>query len=171
MEEIEKDAGYQSWKDKINFNTVAALFLLVFSVAAFILIPYQIETPKLFMGRSLMYMTPSLFPRLSIIALFILSLWYLTHSFRIKEKNLFREIGKKSYIRVLVTFAVAVGYALLFEPLGFVLASALMVAILTVYYGNRNVVIILLVLAGAPLAIYFIFTTVLKVSLPGGLLF
>jgi len=171
MEATKNTAGNQSWKDKINFNTVAALCLIAFSVTAFLLIPYQIEKPKLFMGRSLMYMTPSLFPRLSIIALFILSLWYLTHSFQIKEKNLFREIGKKSYIRVLVTFVVAAGYALLFEPLGFVLASALMVAILTVYYGNRNVVIILLVLAGAPLAIYFIFTSVLKVSLPEGLLF
>ena len=171
MEETKNDAGFQSWKDKINFNTVAALFLITFSVAAFLLIPYQIEKPKLFMGRSLMYMTPSLFPRLAVIALFILSVWYLTHSFKIKEKNLFREIGKKSYIRVLVTFVVAVGYALLFEPLGFVLASALMVAILTVYYGNRNIVIIVLVLAGAPLGIYFIFTHVLKVSLPEGLLF
>ena len=171
MKETEKDAGLQSWKDKVNFNTVAALFLIVFSIAAFLLIPYQIEKPKLFMGRSLMYMTPSLFPRLSIIGLFILSVWYLTHSFGIKEKNLFRELGKNSYIRVLVTFVVTVGYALLFEPLGFVLSSALMVAILTIYYGNRNVFIILLVLAGAPLTIYVIFTHVLKVSLPEGLLF
>ena len=118
-----------------------------------------------------MYMTPSVFPRLSIVGLFIFSVWYLTHSFEIEEKNLFKELGKNSYIRVLVTFAVTVGYALLFEPLGFVLSSALMVAILTIYYGNRNVFIILLVLAGAPLTIYYIFTYVLKVSLPEGLLF
>ncbi|MEW6673101.1 MAG: tripartite tricarboxylate transporter TctB family protein [Thermodesulfobacteriota bacterium] len=171
MDEIKTDPGLQTWKDKINFNTVAAICLTVFSIAAFLLIPYQIEEPKLFMGRSLMYMTPSLFPRLSIIGLFILSIWYLTHSFEIKEKNLFREIGKNGYIRVLVTFGVTVGYALLFEPLGFVLSSALMVAILTIYYGNRNIFIIVLVLAGAPLGIYFIFTHVLKVSLPEGLLF
>jgi len=171
MEKTTSDANSQSWKDKINFNTVAALFLIIFSIAAFILIPYQIEKPKFFMGRSLMYMTPSVFPRLSIVGLFIFSVWYLIHSFEIKEKNLFRELGKNSYIRVLVTFVVTVGYALLFEPLGFVLSSALMVAILTIYYGNRNVFIILLVLAGAPLTIYFIFTHVLKVSLPDGLLF
>jgi len=175
MEEAKGGADFRSclriWKDRINFNTVAALFLIVFSVTAFLSIPSQIEEPRLFMGRSLMYMTPSFFPRLSIIALFILSVWYLTHSFAIKEKNLFRKVGRKSGIRVLMTFFVAVGYALLFEPLGFVLSSALMAATLTVYYGNRNFFIILLVLAGAPLAIYFTFTQVLKVSLPEGVLF
>ena len=171
MEESKKDAGLQSWKDKINFNTVVALFLIVFSITAFILIPYQIEKPKLFMGRSLTTLTPSLFPRLGIIALFILSVSYLFQSTRFNEKNLFKELDVRSFSRVIVTLIVFVGYALLFEPLGFVLSSALMVAILTIYYGNRNILVALLVMVGAPLAIYFIFTHTLQVSLPEGLLF
>lgn len=171
MEETKKDAGLQSWKDRINFNTVVAIILIVFSVTAFILIPYQIEKPKLFMGRSLTTLTPSLFPRLSIIALFVLSVFYLFYSTQLIEKNLFKELGGKSLIRVLVTIVVFLGYALLFEPLGFVLASAVMVAVLTIYYGNRNILVGLIVVLGAPLAIYFIFTHALQVSLPEGLLF
>ena len=171
MEETKQDAGLQSWKDKINFNTVVALILVVFSIAAFILIPYQIEKPKLFMGRSLTTLTPSLFPRLSIIALFILSVFYFFQSTQLNEKNRFKELGAGSFTRVVVTMVVFVGYALLFEPLGFVLSSALMVAILTIYYGNRNILVTLIVVVGAPLAIYFIFTHSLQVSLPEGLLF
>jgi len=171
MEETNKDAGFQSWKDRINFNTVVAIILIVFSVTAFILIPYQIEKPKLFMGRSLSNLTPSLFPRLSIIALFILSVFYLFYSTQLIEKNLFKELGANGLIRVLVTIVVFLGYALIFEPLGFVLASALMVAFLTIYYGNRNILVGLIVVIGAPLAIYFIFTHALQVSLPEGLLF
>ena len=171
MPEAKNDSGLGSWKEKINFNTVVAVILMVFSVTAFILIPYQIEKPKLFMGRSLSTLTPSLFPRLSIVALFILSVFYFFQSNRFNEKNLFKELGAGSFTRVLVTIVVFIGYALLFEPLGFVLSSALVVAVLTIYYGNRNILITLAVVIGAPLAIYFIFTHTLQVSLPGGLLF
>jgi putative tricarboxylic transport membrane protein len=171
MQEGKTVSALESWKRKINFNTAVAIILIVFSITAFILIPYQIEKPKLFMGRSLSTLTPSLFPRLSIIALFILSVFYLIHSTRLAEKNLFKELGTRSFTRVVVTIAVFVGYALLFEPLGFVLSSALVVAVLTIYYGNRNILVTLIVVVGAPLAIYFIFTHALQVSLPEGLLF
>jgi len=171
MQKTIREANPHSWKEKINFNTVVAIVLIVFSITAFILIPHQIEKPKLFMGRSLSTLTPSLFPRISIIALFILSVFYLFHSTHLNEKNRFKELGVGSFTRVIVTMVVFIGYALLFEPLGFVLSSALMVAILTFYYGNRNILVTLLVVVGAPLAIYFIFTHTLQVSLPEGLLF
>lgn len=166
-----ENSGSKNWKSNINFNTIAAIGLLVFSIAAFLLIPYQIEKPKLFMGRSLSSLSPSLFPRLTIIGLFILSIWYIAASTRMKEKNLFRELDVRSWVRILVTLAVFAAYALLFEPLGFVISSALVVGFLTVYYGNRNILIILLVMTGAPLLIYYIFTHALQVSLPDGILF
>ena len=171
MQETENNSALKSWKEKINFNTVVAIILIVFSITAFILIPYQIEKPKLFMGRSLSTLTPSLFPRLSIIALFILSVFYFFQSTQFREKNLFKELDARSSTRVVVTIVVFVAYALLFEPLGFVLSSALVVAVLIIYYGNRNILITLTVVIGAPLAIYFIFTYTLQVSLPEGPLF
>ena len=163
--------SFQSWKDRINFNTVAAVCLIIFSIVAFILIPYQIEKPQLFMGRSLSNLSPSLFPRVSIIALFIFSVGYFIISFRLKEKNLFKELNRNSYARVLVTYIVFALYAVSLEPLGFILSSALMVSFLMFYYGNRNLIIFFSVLIGAPLAIYYIFTRLLQVSLPEGLLF
>jgi putative tricarboxylic transport membrane protein len=163
--------NFQSYKDRINFNTIVSIFLIVFSIVAFFLIPYQIEKPKLFMGRSLMQMEPSLFPRVSIVGLFILSVFYLMNSVKLNEKNLFRELEKQYYLRILVSFVIFVAYALLIEPLGFVLSSALMVGSLSFYYGNRNLIIFFLILIGAPLIIYFLFTRLLRVSLPEGLLF
>ena len=171
MEKSPDYADHPSWKDRSNFNTIVAICLIVFSIVAFLLIPYQIEKPKLFMGRSLSNMTPSLFPRLSIVGLFILSVWYLIHSFQLNEKNLFKELGASNYIKGVVTLAVFMAYALLFEPLGFVLSSALVVGFLTIYYGNRNLIIVFIVLTGIPLVVYFVFTRLLKVSLPEGLLY
>lgn len=161
----------QSWKDRVNFNTIVSIFLILFSVAAFVLVPYQIEKPKLFMGRSLTNLEPSLFPRVSIIALFVLSVWYLTHSFQLKEENCFKELNRSSSVRVLVTYIVFALYAVLLELLGFIASSALMVCFLMYYYGNRNLIIFLTVFISAPLAIYYIFTRILKVSLPEGILF
>ena len=166
MEEKKNGTEGTTWREKVNFNTVTALLLLIFSVAAYLLIPYQIEKPRAIFGRQLMSLEPTLFPRLAIAGLFLLSLWFLTHSYQIREKNLFKELGRKGLVRVLVTFLVSLGYALLFEPLGFVLASALMVLILTIYFGNRNVFLILAVTVGAPLVVYYLFTAALKVSLP-----
>lgn len=171
MEETTQKHDEQPWRARFNFNTFVALGLILFSVTAFLLIPYQIEQPKLFMGRSMSSLSPSLFPRLAIIGLFILSAFYLFYSSRMTEKNLFKEIGAKGLTRILVTLAVFTAYALLFETLGFVLSSALVVGSLTVYYGNRNIFIILGVMSGAPLIIYYIFTHALQVSLPSGLLF
>jgi len=68
--------------------------------------------------------------------------------------------------RVGVIFLICLGYALLFEPLGFILSSGLMVLATTVFLGNRHVPMILGVVVGAPLIVYYLFTWALKVSLP-----
>jgi putative tricarboxylic transport membrane protein len=165
-----KDTGNRSWRERINFNTQVAIFLILFSILFYVLIPYQIEKPKLFLGRALTGMKPTLFPHLTMIGLLGLSVWYFFHSFKLQEKNLFRELDRRSVARVTVTFAIMVGYALLLEPLGFVLSSALMVGAFTLYLGNRNLFILFGVIILIPLVIFLIFTRALHVSLPEGFL-
>ena len=154
-----------SWQ-RINFNTVAAIIFIVLWTVIFFIIPYQIQKPMLFMGRSLMGLKPTLFPRLATLTLIGLSIWYLIISLRINEKNLFKEVAKEGYFRIIVSLVSFVAYALLFEPLGFVVSSTLVAGTLTTFYGNRNILIGILVSLGAPLGIYFVFTRLLKVSLP-----
>jgi putative tricarboxylic transport membrane protein len=170
-ERTKKNTGNPSWKERINFNTKAAIFLILFSVAFYVLIPYQIAKPKLFMGRALMGMKPTLFPRLTMLGLLGLSVWYFIYSFSLKEKNFFKELNRKILTRIVVALIIFLAYALLLEPLGFVLSSALMAGTLTLYLGNRNIFILFLVIIVIPLAIFFIFTRALHVSLPEGLLF
>ncbi len=52
------------------------------------------------------------------------------------------------------------------EPLGFVTASALMLAVLTTFYGNRNIVLGVAVSVAFPVAVYLLFTRALLVYLP-----
>jgi len=159
-------AADKSWKKKINFNTILALFFILFSVTFYILIPYQIEKPKLFMGRALDAMEPTVFPRLSIIFLFAMSVWYLIFSFYFTEENFFKKLGARAYVKVLITLLIAFAFTQLFETLGFVLSGILAVSALTIFFGNRNIYVIGIVGIGAPVAVYFIFTRLLRVSLP-----
>jgi hypothetical protein len=61
---------------------------------------------------------------------------------------------------------VFLAYAIFFERLGFVISSMLMVGILAPYYGYRNWLVYILALVGIPSIVYYMFTSVLKVSLP-----
>lgn len=155
-----------SWYRRVNYNTVVAMVFLILWTIMFFTIPYQIQKPTLFMGRSLMGLKPTLFPQIAILSLIVLNLWYLAVSFRIKDKSLFTEVTRQGYFRIGVSLVVFCAYALLFEHLGFVLCSALVAGTLSTFYGNRNVLVGILVSVGVPLGIYFVFTRLLKVSLP-----
>ncbi len=153
-------------KTKINFNVIAALFFLLFSIAFYLLIPYQIAKPKLVMGRALVDMQPTFFPRIIMVVLLCLSVWYLIQSFRLKENNLFREGPAKIYIKSAVSILVFLAYALLFERVGFVLSSMLVLGFLPLYYGYRNILAYVLSVIGLPWVVYFLMVRVLKISLP-----
>jgi len=158
--------GTQSWRSRLNYNTVTAVVFIILWSVMFIIVPLQIQKPMMFMGRSLMGLKPTLFPRLATLALIGLNVWYLFISFRIDEKNGFKAISKDGYFRVVATLVVFFAYALLFEPLGFVLSSVLVAASLSTYFGNRSIPVGIAVSLGVPLSIYFVFTRLLKVSLP-----
>ena len=166
VETVKGPRGKLPWKEKINFNVIGALFFLVFSIIFYLLIPYQIAKPKLVMGRALVEMDPTFFPRLTMVLLMGLSVWYLIKSFRLKENNLFRELPVKMYIKTAVSVGVFLAYALLFEHLGFVVSSMLVLCILPYYYGYRNAFFQVLALVAVPVTVYFLLTRVLKVSLP-----
>jgi putative tricarboxylic transport membrane protein len=77
---------------------------------------------------------------------------------------------QRPWTRVVVT-AIAVGvYASALRPLGFVLASVLLVGGLTFYYGYRNHVLNLTVAVAIPLLFYLVLTRLMTINLPAGLL-
>lgn len=162
----ENISSNDSWYHRINYNTIAAIILLIFWTIMFFTIPYQIQKPMLFMGRTLMGLKPTLFPQIATLSLIVLNIWYLIISFRIKDKSLFSQVTRQGYFRIIASLVVFVAYALLFEHLGFVLSSMLVAGTLSTFYGNRNILIGIVISVGVPLGIYFVFTRLLKVSLP-----
>lgn len=153
-------------KKKWNFNTTIALLLIVFWGGVYFLIPYQIAKPRLFLGRSLMGLEPTLFPTISIVLIICLSFWYLFVSKTIQEVNELIRMDKAQIIKTVVTIAAFFAYTQMFDRFGFIISTILFACPLTIYFGSRKPITIVLVSVVCPVSIYLLFSTLMHVYLP-----
>ena len=167
MEPPAKNSAHPNFSLKsLNFNGVAALLFAAFGIVLFFITPYQVEKPVVVFGQSLNALDPTLFPRLVALGIFGLGVWYFVKSFSLQERNRFRDLDRDGWINVAVSLVAFTLYALLMEPLGFILSSVLLVGGLSIFYGVRAPLLIAVVSIGIPVAIYFVFTRMLQVFLP-----
>ena len=164
--ETTKRNGKPGWPGRLNFNIVVAAFFILFSILFLAIIPYQIEKPLIILGHVQAGLIPTLFPRVTAILLLLVSVWYLISAFSLKETNFLKEIDKSGLVNIAVTVVALLMYALTMESLGFVISSAILVVILTSFYGNRNISIAVLSSIVVPIGIYYLFTKLLLVFLP-----
>ena len=156
---------------RLSVHACVALGLFVLSLVFYLLIPYQIEKPKLLMGRSLMAMEVTLFPSIAAIGLCATSALSFLLSLRHPEENPFAgmklgEFGKMAgFLAILFLFATA------FEPVGYVVSGVIVTGVLSRYLGNRNPIALALLALGVPVAVYLVFTRMLSTSLPEGILY
>lgn len=151
---------------RINFNTVLAAACVLFSIFLFAVIPSEVERPPVLFGVSSQGLDPAFFPYVVATCFLIVGLWYLYTSFSLNDVNGFRGLTRHNYISIAFTVAMFVVYAAILIPLGFVLSSALVVAVLAVFYGARHWLTIALVAIGVPAVVYVVFRRLLTVALP-----
>ena len=151
---------------KLNINSGVALGCIALGISIWVLIPYQVEEPPAFFGQSSSGISPKLFPRIAAAGLMVTGIAYLVASLRMNEPNLIRELPGSAYLNVAVALGAMIAYVALLLPLGYALSSALVAISISVFYGSRSLLGIGIVGVGAPLAIYYLFTRVLSVSLP-----
>ncbi len=144
----------------MNVQTYIALGLLVISIAFYLSIPYQVAKPKLLFGRAVMDMGPDLFPRIAAIRLAAASVLAFIQGLVAPEKNPFKDIIPRARRDI----------AIAFEPLGFIIASICFTAGLSVYLGNRNIVMVTILSVGVTSAVFLVFTNLLHIALPEGVL-
>ena len=157
--------------ERLNVHAYVALGFFVLSLIFYFLIPYQIEKPKLLLGRALMDMEVTLFPSIAAIGLCAMSALSFVISFLNPEENPFKGL-KWSYFGKMTGFLVILyAFALMFEPLGYLISGVIITGVLSFYLGNRNPVALILLAFGVPTAVYFVFTRGLLISLPEGVLY
>ncbi len=159
------DAEHQRGR-RVNFNTVLAAGCVLFAIFLFAVIPSEVERPPLLFGVKSGGLDPAFFPDLVAACFLLVGLLYTAASLSLNDANGFRGLKRENYFSVGFTVVMFVVYAAILVPLGFVLASALVVAALSVFYGARHWLTILLVALGVPAVVYVVFRRVLAVALP-----
>ncbi len=151
---------------RINFNTVLAGGCVLFAIFLFAVIPSEVERPPVLFGQKSNGLDPAFFPHLVAACFLIVGLWYLCASFRLNDVNGFRGLKRDNYLSVAFTTLMFIVYAAILQPLGFVVSSALTVAVLSIFYGARHWITIVIVALGVPGIVYVVFRRVLAVALP-----
>ena len=151
---------------RINFNTVLAAACVLFSIFLFLVIPSEVERPPVLFGTASAALDPAFFPELVAAGFMLVGLCYLYTSFRLNDANGFRGLKRSNYVSIGFTTVMFIVYASILQPLGFILASALVVAVLSTFYGARHWLTIVLVAIGVPAVVYVVFRRVLTVALP-----
>lgn len=163
------DDGRKSGADhryRFNFNTGFGIFFVAFSVLLAVITPGQIEKPLIVLPSNAGDLKPTLFPYLVAAGFFFLGIWLIFKSFSLQERNLIRELDRWAIVNVVVTLAAMTAYGPLMMTLGFVVSSAIMIAFLSTFFGNRNFSLALLVSIGIPMAIFYVFSHLLVTYLP-----
>jgi hypothetical protein len=151
---------------RFNFNTVFGILFFVLSVVLFLIIPGQIEKPLVVFAANENELEPKLFPQLVAAGFGVLGLWLFFRSFSIRERNQVKDLDRGAIINVAVTLLIMAAYGPMMMEIGFVVSSALVIAFLSTFFGNRNFYLTGLVSVAVPVAIFFIFTKFLATYLP-----
>lgn len=169
---------------------------LVFSIAsgiaalaAIVALPALVAKPKLLFGRSLSAIEPTLFPKIiltMILLLSVLAAVFALIGLRRKQKfsiqanslvsaevgtddnetNNESGIAENPLFKVTVFFVVLVAYGLMLKPLGFLISSFIVITVVSLLLGNRNWFQIIPFALISPICLYLLATRVLLVSLP-----
>lgn len=152
---------------RIDPEIVVGAVLLLLSTLGLIFMGVLVAPPKILFGRSLTAIPPSLFPALVLGGLAVLSAILLIQRMRRPEGiRIPRAQQNSGQRRAVWLFAIMTVYALTMGPVGFLISSALSMAVIAFLIGNRSLAQIGLVSTLSPVVLYLIATRLLAVSLP-----
>ncbi len=167
MNSSNKTAGAdESQIHRFSFNTGFGFGFIAFSIILFAIIPTQIDKPLIVLPGSENELQPTLFPQLIAAGFGLLGIWLSFRSFSIRETNEVRLLARSAVTNVCITLAVMALYGPVMMMIGFVVSSALVISILSTFFGNRNYALTAVVSIGVPVAIYYTFTKILVTYLP-----
>ncbi len=140
---------------KIGELLVGALFLTAAAMAFVLAGNLQSTTNAADPG-------PAAYPRLMATLMGLCALTVMVQAVR----SPFTPVGGGKWMLALVTFAIAVVYLLLFEPLGYLISTAALIVVMLLLGGVRNLVQLVAVPVAYVATTYYLFSSVLMLQLP-----
>lgn len=149
-------------KFKIKTNLVTGIVMGLFSAFMLIVMPQQVRVPAFDSGAP----SPRIIPGICLVVTLLCSIILIVQSLVFKKEKIVVFDWEKEKPAILLIAALCI-YVFLIIKIGFILASAIIFSLVLFYCGERKPFIYIFTIVMA-VGIFFLFTNVFHVSLPGG---
>ena len=152
--------------DKFSPNLLCGIISILFGIFIYYKIPTEVEKPVLIFGQSSSEIDPQIVPTIVALMFLIFGLYTAFYEKDTKISNSWPKVTKQILINISTTIICLILYSILFEYLGFVISSVLLILSLGTFMGNVNFKYITVISILFPLSIFFLFVNVMHVFLP-----
>ena len=152
--------------NKFSPNLLSGLISILFEIFIYYKIPTEVEKPVLIFGQSSSEIDPQIVPTIVALMFLIFGLYTVFYEKDAKISNSWPKVTKQILINISTTIICLILYSILFEYLGFVISSVLLILSLGTFMGNVNFKYLTVISILFPLSIFFLFVNVMHVFLP-----
>ena len=152
--------------NKLSPNLLSGVISILFGLFIYYKIPTEVEKPVLIFGQSSSEIDPQIVPTIVALMFLIFGLYTVFYEKDVKISNSWPKVTKQILINISTTIIYLILYSILFEYLGFVISSVLLILSLGTFMGNVNFKYITVISILFPLSIFFLFVNVMHVFLP-----
>ena len=152
--------------DKFSPNLLCGVISILFGIFIYYKIPTEVEKPVLIFGQSSSEIDPQIVPTIVALMFLIFGLYTVIYEKNAKILNSWPKVTKQILINISTTIICLILYSILFEYLGFVISSVLLILSLGTFMGNVNFKYLTVISILFPLSIFFLFVNVMHVFLP-----
>lgn len=152
--------------DKFSPNLLCGIISILFGIFIYYKIPTEVEKPVLIFGQSSSEIDPQIVPTIVALMFLIFGLYTVFYEKDTKISNSWPKVTKQILINISTAIICLILYSILFEYLGFVISSVLLILSLGTFMGNVNFKYLTVISILFPLSIFFLFVNVMHVFLP-----
>ena len=150
----------------ITPNFITGILSIMFGIFIFLKIPTEVEKPLLLFGKLSSEINPEIVPSIVSFMFILFGFYTLIFERKNQHSNDWPLFSKQMLLNVSVTIIILFGYSLIFQFLGFVLSSFVLILLLSNFMGNINFKYVFALAVFFPITIFFIFVNIMHVFLP-----
>ena len=151
---------------KLTPNFISGIISVLLGIFIYLKIPTEVEKPVLIFGQSSSEIDPQIVPTIIALMFFVFGIYTIIFEKNSNVSNTWPKLSRQVLINISVTITLLFMYALLFQFLGFVISSTLLIISLSTFMGNINLKYVISISTLFPLIIFFMFVNVMHVFLP-----
>ena len=152
--------------NKFSPNLLSGIISIIFGLFIYYKIPSEVEKPVLIFGQSSSEIDPQIVPTIIAFMFLIFGLYTVFYEKDSIISYIWPKFTKQILINISTTIFCLISYSILFQYLGFVISSVLLILSLATFMGNVNFKYITVVSILFPLSIFFLFMNIMHVFLP-----